>query len=139
LAKGRHHTANQRTDFQILLAYKPDLDIASDEGMTPLIRGRIFKAQEFFEELTLLPSHQVCFRSIIFYVLVSWKNMNKNNNGSVADPGSRFLPIPYPGSRNPDLGSGIQKQQQKRGVKKKLLSNLFMYFTKLKIILVLKC
>jgi len=53
---------------------------------------------------------------------------------SVADPGclSR-IPDPdfYP-SRIPDLGSRIQKQQQKRGVKKNLLS-------KLKIILVLKC
>ena len=28
--------------LQILLAYKPDVDLASDEGMTPLIRDRIF-------------------------------------------------------------------------------------------------
>ncbi len=36
----------------------------------------------------------------------------------IPDPGSWFLPIPDPGSRIPDLGSRIQKQQQKRGVKK---------------------
>jgi hypothetical protein len=38
-----------------------------------------------------------------------------------------FIPDPdfYP-SRIPDLGSRIQKQQQKRGVKKNLLSYLFM-------------
>ncbi len=36
----------------------------------------------------------------------------------IPDPGSWFLPIPDPGSR-------IQKQQQKRGVKKNLLSYLF--------------
>jgi hypothetical protein len=34
-------------------------------------------------------------------------------------PGSRILIFTHPGSR-------IQKQQQKRGVKKKLLSNLFL-------------
>jgi hypothetical protein len=37
----------------------------------------------------------------------------------IPDPGSRFLPIPDPGSRNP-------KQQQKRGLKKKVLSFLFI-------------
>jgi hypothetical protein len=49
---------------------------------------------------------------------------------SVADPGCLyripdpdFYPsrIPDPGSRISDLGSRIQKQQQKRGVKKNLL------------------
>ncbi len=34
-------------------------------------------------------------------------------------PGSRILIFTHPGSRPPDLGSRIQKQQQKRGVKKK--------------------
>ena len=33
-------------------------------------------------------------------------------------PGSRILIFTHPGSRIPDLGSRIQKQQQKRGVKK---------------------
>ncbi len=62
---------------------------------------------------------------------------------SVADPGclSR-IPDPdfYP-SRIPDPGSRIQKQQQKRGMKKNLLSYLFcsQNFTKLKINLFLKC
>ena len=37
----------------------------------------------------------------------------------IPDPGSWFLPIPDPGSR-------IQKQQQKREVKKNILSYLFM-------------
>jgi len=40
------------------------------------------------------------------------------------------------------LGSRIQKQKQKKGVKKNLLSNLFFVatnFTKLKIILFFKC
>jgi hypothetical protein len=70
---------------------------------------------------------------------------------SVADPGclSRipdpdFYPsrIPDPGSRIPDPGSRIQKQQQKRGVKKKYDVILFYVATNLKksyIILVLKC
>jgi hypothetical protein len=38
---------------------------------------------------------------------------------SVADPGSRILIFTHPGSR-------IQKQKQKRGVKKNLLSYLFL-------------
>ncbi len=42
------------------------------------------------------------------------------------DPGSWILFITYPGSRIPDLGSRIQKQQQKRGLKKNLLSYLFL-------------
>jgi hypothetical protein len=33
-------------------------------------------------------------------------------------PGSRILIFTHPGSRIPDLGSRIQKQQQKTGVKK---------------------
>jgi hypothetical protein len=33
-------------------------------------------------------------------------------------PGSRILIFTHPGSRIPDLGSRIQKQQQKREVKK---------------------
>ncbi len=37
-------------------------------------------------------------------------------------PGSRILIFIHPGSRNSDPGSRIQKQQQKRGVKKNLLS-----------------
>ncbi len=54
-----------------------------------------------------------------------------------------FIPDPdfYP-FRIPDLGSRIQKQQQKRGVKKNLLSKPFFVatnFTKLKIILFFKC
>jgi hypothetical protein len=44
----------------------------------------------------------------------------KKKKYSVADPGclSRILIFTYPGSRISDLGSRIQKQQQKRGVKK---------------------
>ncbi len=39
-----------------------------------------------------------------------------------------FIPDPdFYASRIPDLGSLIQKQQQKRGVEKNLLSYLFMY------------
>jgi hypothetical protein len=37
-------------------------------------------------------------------------------------PGSRILNFTHLLSRIPDLGSQIQKQQQKRGVKKNLLS-----------------
>jgi hypothetical protein len=71
--------------------------------------------------------------------------------GSVADPGclsripglgSRILIFTHPGSRIPDLGSRIQKQQKKRGVKKKFDVIPFYVatnFTKLYIILVLKC
>jgi hypothetical protein len=48
-----------------------------------------------------------------------------------------FIPDPdFYLFRIPDLGSRIQKQQQKRGMKKNLLSNLFFLatnFTKLKI------
>jgi hypothetical protein len=50
-------------------------------------------------------------------------------------PGSRILIFTHPGSR-------IQKQQQKRGVKKKLVFITFYVatnFTKLHIILVLMC
>ncbi len=54
-----------------------------------------------------------------------------------------FIPDPdfYP-SRIPDLGSRIQKQVEKRGVKKNLLSNIFFEatnFPKCKIILFLNC
>jgi hypothetical protein len=63
---------------------------------------------------------------------------------SVADPGclSRILIFTHPGSRIPDLGSRIQKQQQKRVVKKKFDVIPFYVatnFTKLYIILILKC
>jgi hypothetical protein len=37
-------------------------------------------------------------------------------------PGSRILIFTHPGSRIPDLGSRIQKQQKKKGMKKNLLS-----------------
>jgi hypothetical protein len=42
------------------------------------------------------------------------------STGSVADPGclSRILIFIHPGSQIPDLGSWIQKHQQKRGIKK---------------------
>ncbi len=52
----------------------------------------------------------------------------RNLLGSVADPGylSRILIFTHPGSRISDPGSRIQKQQQKRGVVKNLLSYLFM-------------
>jgi hypothetical protein len=53
-----------------------------------------------------------------------------------------FIPDPdfYP-FRIPDLGSRIQKQQQKRGVKKFVVKPFFVAtnFTKFKIILFLKC
>ncbi len=58
-------------------------------------------------------------------------------------PGSWFLPIPIsdPGSRILDPGSRIQKPQQKREVKKFVVIPFFVAtnFTKLKIILFLKC
>jgi hypothetical protein len=68
-------------------------------------------------------------------------------------PGSRILIFTHsgcwmldPGSRIPDLGSRIsdprsKNQQQKRGVKKNFLITFYVdtNFTKLKIILVLKC
>jgi hypothetical protein len=53
---------------------------------------------------------------------------------SVADPGC-LSRIPGPGSRISDSGSRIQKQQQKRGVKKFFVA---INFTTLKIILFLK-
>ncbi len=40
-------------------------------------------------------------------------------------PGSRILIFTHPGSRISDPGSQIQKQVEKRGVKKKFLSNIF--------------
>ena len=59
---------------------------------------------------------------------IQQQQQKSRGNISVADPGclSR-IPDPdfYP-SRIPDLGSRIQKQQQKRGVKKKLLSYLVL-------------
>ncbi len=56
-------------------------------------------------------------------------------------PGSWFLPIPDPGSRISDTGSRIQKQQQKRGVKKIVVKPFFVAtnFTKFKIILFFEC
>ncbi len=53
----------------------------------------------------------------------------------ISEPGSWFLPIP-------DLGSRIQKQQQKRGVENKFVIILFFVvtnFTKLNLILFLNC
>jgi hypothetical protein len=40
--------------------------------------------------------------------------------------GSRILIFTHPGSRIPDLGSRIQKQQQKTGMKIFFLSNHFL-------------
>ncbi len=62
---------------------------------------------------------------------------------SVADPGCLFrIPDPnfYP-FRIPDFGSRIQKQQQERGEKIFVVIPLYVAtnFTKLKMILVLKC
>jgi hypothetical protein len=58
-------------------------------------------------------------------------------------PDPDFYPsrIPDLGSRIPDLGSRIQKHQQQRGVKKNVVIPFYVAtnFTKLKIILVLKC
>jgi hypothetical protein len=66
----------------------------------------------------------VAVAQVVSAVVMAVVGSEKN---SVVDPGclSR-IPDPdfYP-SRNPDLGSRIQKQQQKRGVKKNLLSYLF--------------
>ncbi len=64
-------------------------------------------------------------------------------SGSQCCGSGMFIPDPdfYP-SRIPDLGSRIQKQQEKRGVKKKFVVITFYVatnFTKLQIILVLKC
>ncbi len=43
----------------------------------------------------------------------------------IPDPGSRILIFTHPGSRIPDLGSRIQKQQQKREVTKKFVLIIF--------------
>ncbi len=51
-------------------------------------------------------------------ILITTTTLPIRDNGSVADPGCL--------SRIPDLGSRIPKQQQKRGVRKKLLSYLFL-------------
>jgi hypothetical protein len=60
----------------------------------------------------------------------------------IPDPDIYPSRIPDLGSRIPDLVSRIQKQQQKRGVKKKFVVITFYAatnFTKLQIILVLEC
>jgi hypothetical protein len=62
----------------------------------------------------------------------------------IPDPGSRFLPIPDPGSRIPDPGSRIPDPKtatKDRGEKKFdiIPSYVATNFTKLYIILVLKC
>jgi hypothetical protein len=83
-----------------------------------------------------------------------------DHGSPITDPGSRIpdhgsritdhgshIPdqesrITDPGSRIPDLGSRIQKQQQKRGLKKKLVVIPFFVainFTKWKITLFLLC
>jgi hypothetical protein len=56
----------------------------------------------------------------------------------IPDPGYQ-LPIPDLGYRILDTGSQIQKQQQKRGVKKKFVVIPSHKFHKIEIILVLKC
>jgi hypothetical protein len=71
------------------------------------------------------------------------RNIKINIKTSVADPGclSRILILTHPGSRIPDLGSRIQKQQQKRGAKK-ICCHTFFYSHKFHIIeniLFLKC
>jgi hypothetical protein len=64
----------------------------------------------------------------------------------IPDPGSRFLPIPDPGSRISDPGSripdpGSKNSTKDRGEKKfdVIPSYVATNFTKLYIILVLKC
>jgi len=68
---------------------------------------------------------------------------NKTGTASVADPGclSRIPDPDFYSSRIPDLGSRIQKQQQKREVKKLIVKPFYVAtkFTKLHIILVLMC
>jgi hypothetical protein len=56
-------------------------------------------------------------------------------------PGSRILDPDFDPFRIPDLGPRIQKQHQKRGVKKYVVKPFFVAtnFTKLKIILFFKC
>jgi hypothetical protein len=62
--------------------------------------------------------------------------------GSVADPGclSRILIFTHPGSRIPDLGSRILKQQQKEGLKQLVVIPfcVSINFTKLYFMLFLK-
>ncbi len=73
----------------------------------------------------------------------AWQHRQVRSVWRIQDvyPGSRILIFTHPGSRIPDLGSRIQKQQQKRGVKKfdVIPYNVATNFTKLYIILVLKC
>jgi hypothetical protein len=57
------------------------------------------------------------------------ERFGKQEGNSVADPGclSRILIFTHPGSRIPDLGPRIQKQQQKRGVRKKISCHTFLW------------
>jgi hypothetical protein len=77
------------------------------------------------------------------YLQQSYPGIAFYGTSSVADPGclSRITDPDVYSSRIPDLGSRIQKQQQKRGVKKLVVIPFFvaLNFTKLKIILFLKC
>jgi hypothetical protein len=70
-------------------------------------------------------------------------NLNKNGDEINQCCGSGlFIPDPdFYLSRIPDLGSRLQKRQQRRGVKKICCRNVFVAtnFTKFKIILFLKC
>ncbi len=75
--------------------------------------------------------------SLLWHYL-RWKTDYRQSCGSgmfIPDPGSWFLPIT-------DLGSRIQKQQQKRGVENKFVIILFFVvtnFTKLNLILFFNC
>jgi hypothetical protein len=70
-------------------------------------------------------------------------DMLEKSSGRQCCGSGMFIPDPdfYP-SRIPDLGSRIQKQQEKRGLENKFFHTFFFVapnFTKLKIILFLKC
>ncbi len=68
------------------------------------------------------------------------RNMQCGGSGMfIPDPGSWFLPILDPGSRIPDPGS--KNGNKRRGEKKFVVITFYVAtnFTKLKIILVLKC
>ncbi len=90
----------------------------------------------------LLPDYDL--RSLVLTTLFQALNQCGGSGMFIPDPGSWFLPIPDPGSRIPNLGSRISDPKtvtKERGEKKFVIILYFVFtnFTKLNIMLFLKC
>ncbi len=98
--EGSHHTSDIQRRFPKDTEFMPATSIRTHSRCTrlPSMNRRDTVGNQIETEKMWVSRNQCCGSGMF-----------------IPDPGSWFLPIPDPGSR-------IQKQQQKRGVKKKLLS-----------------